>query len=319
MKSYRVLKKDEGQTLLKYLRRILKNSGNPFIYRMLRKKNILLSGKKAEGKELLREGDEVSIYLSDETFLKMSGGKEMDRFIRTDLKPLIIFEDDDMIISSKPAGILSQKADQATVSMNDILLSYLEGKNELSSEEVSFHPSISNRLDRNTSGLIFFAKTYKGQKFLSAVLRDRALKKYYLALVHGVFEEEGVYKAYLSEAPAEGRNIVRVSESFSEKAREIRTGFRTLSVSPDRRFSLLECDLISGAKHQIRAHLSFLKHPVLFDPKYGDVKKDEKISFPGKKRQLLHAHRAVFPDKREFAADIPGDLSKALSLFHLEM
>ena len=137
MKIYEVLKKDEGQTLIKYLRRILKSSGDPFIYMMLRKKNITLSGKKASGKEIIKEGDEVKIFLSDETFLKMSGVEEKELFIKTDIKPLIIFEDDDMIISSKPAGILSQKADQSTVSMNDILLSYLEEKNATASGDIS--------------------------------------------------------------------------------------------------------------------------------------------------------------------------------------
>ena len=319
MKSCIVSKKDEGQTLVKYLRRILKSAGDPFIYRMLRKKNILLSGKKATGKELVKEGDEVSIYLSDETFLKMSGGKAEEKsFIKTGIRPLIIFEDDDIIISSKPAGILSQKADKSTVSMNDILLSYLEDRDLLQKDDVSFHPSISNRLDRNTSGLIFFAKTYRGQKYLSSVLRDRTLKKYYLALIHGVLEDEGIKKAYLSEDPREDRNLVRVSKNPSDGAREISTGFKTLSVSPDRRFSLVECDLITGAKHQIRAHLSFLRHPVLFDMKYGD-EGDRYLSFPGKKRQLLHAHRAVFPDSREFTAPLPDDLSKALSILHLEI
>ena len=319
MKNYTVLKKDEGQTLIKYLRRILKSSGDPFIYRMLRKKNITLSGKKASGKEIIMEGDEVKIFLSDETFLKMSGVEEKELFIKTDIKPLIIFEDDDMIISSKPAGILSQKADQSTVSMNDILLSYLEEKNATASGDISFHPSISNRLDRNTSGLIFFAKTYRGQNFLSDVLRDRALKKYYLAVIHGVLEDEGEKSAYLSMDPKEEKNMVSVSDSPSESTREVRTGFRTMSISLDRRFSLVECDLITGAKHQIRAHLSFLGHPVLFDRKYGDMKKDESLSFPGKKRQLLHAYKAVFPDKREFTAPIPDDIKKALSFFKLEI
>jgi len=318
MKSYKVSKKDEGQTLLKYLRRILKSSQDSFIYRMLRKKNILLSGKKADPKTIVREGDEISIYLSDETFLKMSGGKEEDRFIRTGISPLIIFEDDDIIISSKPAGILSQKADQSTVSMNDILLSYLEDKNLLSKDDISFHPSVSNRLDRNTSGLIFFAKTYRGQKYLSEVLRDRMLKKYYLAVIHGVLEEEGIKTAYLSEDLRKDKNMVRVTKDPSDRAREIRTGIKTLSISPDRRFSLVECDLITGAKHQIRAHLSYLSHPVLFDKKYGD-EGDRAFPFHGKKRQLLHAYRAVFPDKREFIAPLPDDLSKALSYLKLEI
>ena len=319
MKSYTVLKKDEGQTLIKYLRRILKNSYDPFIYRMLRKKNILLSGKKASGKELIREGDIVSIYLSDETFQKMSEKEEKVSFLKTDSKPSIIFEDSDIIIASKPAGILSQKADNSTVSMNDILLSYLEEKKELFLGDVSFHPSVSNRLDRNTSGLIFFAKTYRGQKYLSSVLRDRTLKKYYLAVIHGVLEEEGVKTAYISSDRSRDENMVKVSEKAKEGSREISTGFKTLSTSPDQRYSLVECDLITGAKHQIRAHLSGLGHPVLFDPKYGDLKKDRELSFPENKRQLLHARRVIFPDKREFVAPLPVDISKALSFFRLEM
>lgn len=319
MKSYTVLKKDEGQTLIKYLRRILKNSYDPFIYRMLRKKNILLSGKKASGKELIKEGDIVNIYLSDETFRKMSEKEEALCFLKTDIKPCIIFEDADIIIASKPAGILSQKADNSTVSMNDILLTYLEEKNELYLDDISFHPSVSNRLDRNTSGLIFFAKTYRGQKYLSSVLRDRTLKKYYLTVIHGVLEEDGVKRAYLSSDHSRNGNLVRVYEKAKEGSREISTGFKTLSTSTDQRYSLVECDLITGAKHQIRAHLSELGHPVLFDSKYGDLKKDRELSFLENKRQLLHARRVIFPDKREFVAPVPWDISKALSFLSLEM
>ena len=319
MKSYKVSKNDEGQTLIKYLRRILKNSRDPFIYRMLRKKNILLSGKKAGGKEIIRENDEISIYLSDETFLKMSEAKETKSFIKTDQNPLVIFEDPDMIIASKPSGILSQKADKTTVSMNDILLSYLEGKNELRSDDISFHPSVSNRLDRNTSGLIFFAKTYRGQKFLSEILRGRDLKKYYLAVIHGVLEEEGLKTAFLSLDHFNDKNMVRVSERAFENARKISTGFETLSISQDRLFSLVCCDLITGAKHQIRAHLSCLGHPVVYDKKYGDIKKDRELTILEDKRQLLHAYKAIFPDNREFTAPLPKDFLKALSFLHLRV
>ncbi len=315
MKEFLIDENNEKQTLIKYLRRVFPSSSDGFFYKMLRKKNIVLNGKKAGGREILAGGDSVKIFFSDETFEKLSseGTKEAEdafqALLQADLpEPEIIYECPDFLAVNKAPGVLSQKAEEGDISINEMLLSYAAKKGLLSAASYArFHPSVSNRLDRNTSGLLFFALTLKGQQELTQMLRDRSLKKYYLALVHGRPEETGDAKAYLRKD--ERTNTVTVRDRDFEGAREIHTGIEILSSSGE--FSLLKVHLITGAPHQIRAHLSFLGCPIVFDPKYGDAAADRNIPF-GNKRQMLQSYETIFPDGRTFTAPVPEDMKDIL-------
>lgn len=311
MKELLIDEKNEKQTLIKYLRRLFPNSADSFFYKMLRKKNIVLNGKKATGKESLTAGDSVQIFFSDETFEKLSsaGTDDVKDAFQSLLQasfpePEVIYECPDFLAVNKAPGILSQKAEGRDISINEMLLSYAAQKGLITADSyVRFHPSVSNRLDRNTSGLLFFALTLKGQQFLTEMLRDRTLKKYYLTLVHGRPAETADTKAFLRKD--EKTNTVTVRDRDFDGAREIHTGIEVLSSSEE--FSLLKVHLITGAPHQIRAHLKFLGCPIVFDPKYGDTVKDRKISFKNR-RQMLHSYETVFPDGKEFMAPVPSDM-----------
>ncbi len=311
----------EKQTLLKYLRRLFPGSTDGFFFKMMRKKNIVLNGKKATGKEILKSGDTVKVFFSDETFEKLSseGTDETKGVFQALLKasypkPEIVYECPDFLAVNKAPGLLSQKAEGKDISINEMLLSYAAQKGLITEESYArFHPSVSNRLDRNTSGLLFFALTLKGQQFLTEMLKTRSLKKYYLALVHGRPAETPDAKAFLRKD--EKTNTVTVRDRDFEGAREIHTGIEVLSSSTE--FSLLKVHLITGAPHQIRAHLKFLGCPIIFDSKYGDAEKDRKIFFENK-RQMLHSYETVLPDGRAFKAPVPADMAGLCRQFGID-
>ena len=186
-----IAKSDAGQRLDKYLKRQLRDAQNGFLYKMLRKKNIVLNGKKATGSELVCENDEVTLFLSDETYAKFGGVPKASGKTAVDVTPYqeayfklkgmeIVFENDDVLVVNKPAGILSQKADAADLSANEWLIGYLLKAGFLSRESLqTFKPSVCNRLDRNTSGLLVCGKTLAGSRYLSSIVRDKSLQKYY--------------------------------------------------------------------------------------------------------------------------------------------
>ena len=186
MKELFISEKECGQRFDKYLFKVLDRAPAGFIYKMLRKKNIVLNEKKASGKEILQEKDQVKIYFSDETFSKFSsaaafpdrarpredryrfsGGNEKTdgkKSRKSDGQALnIVYEDSDILVISKPVGLLSQKASADDDSANDRIIAYLLESGQITPEELrTFHPSICNRLDRNTSGLLIAGKTMRG-------------------------------------------------------------------------------------------------------------------------------------------------------------
>lgn len=300
MKEYLIGPPDEGIRLDKQLSKILDNAGNGFIYKMLRKKNITVNDKKAGGSEHLKAGDVIKIYLSDETFEKFSRGGKAERIARVGdeentiiIKDIIIHEDDDILILNKPSGLLSQKADAGDLSINELCLNYLLDKGEITDESLKlFKPSICNRLDRNTSGIIVFAKTYKAAALFAKALKDRTIHKYYLCLVKGRIDKEGMSNAFLKKD--ETSNKVKVSDEEVDRAAGICTAFRPLAFTDE--YTLLEVDLITGKSHQIRAQMAYLGHPLIGDYKYGDrllndmLKSRSRIS-----SQALHAYKLVIP------------------------
>ena len=190
MKEIRVDSLSANQRLDKFLMKYFKAASSGFIYKMLRKKNIVLNGKKDTGKTILLEGDSIKVFFSDETFDKMRG-LETSKSEYEHLKDInysldVIYEDDDIIACNKPATMLSQKSNPDDISINEYILSYLINEKGYSLEEYRvFHPSVSNRLDYNTTGIILGAKTLQGQQKLSLALKNRTIDKFYIALVEG--------------------------------------------------------------------------------------------------------------------------------------
>ncbi len=309
MQQINVSGNEAGQRLDKLLGKYLSEAPKSFVYKMLRKKNITLNGKKASGNEKLNVGDVIKLFLADDTIDKFS---KKTTFSCTNVTLDIIYEDKDILLINKPVGMLSQKASNKDVSVVEHLISYLISSKQITEEEMAtFKPSVCNRLDRNTSGLIAAGKTLVGLQELSRMFKDRSLSKYYLTIVCGKIDKPSRIKGYLQKN--ERTNKVVVSAISNEDASPIETEYRPLKIGTD--CTLLEVHLITGKTHQIRAHLSSIGHPILGDFKYGNEKINSILKQKyGLKHQLLHAYKVVFPEltgellalsKKEFEAPLP--------------
>lgn len=302
-------KNEAGQRFDKFIFKYLKEAPSSFVYKMLRKKNIVLNGKKSEGKEMLALGDSVKFFLADDTIAKFRGLNSADSQDTSPKYPTtkldIVFENDDIIVANKPSGMLSQKAEEKDISINEYLLGYLYEKGEVTNLSLqTFVPSVCNRLDRNTSGLILFGKTLSGTQMLNRVLKDRSIKKYYLAVVSGRLTKDETIEGYLIKD--EKSNKVKIVKAKSEDDEKyIKTSYKVLKSTDD--FSILFVHLHTGRSHQIRAHLSSIGHPIIGDSKYGKQEINKKFH---EKSQLLHSYMVSFPDGQTYVAKPPANYSK---------
>ena len=324
MYQTKITEKDAGQRFDKYLHRILPRAGSGFLYKMLRKKNITLNDKKADGSERVVEGDNVAIYFSDDTLAKFMGRKFSGSSIhmRTDSEAdylaayekiqgvRILYENDHILLADKPAGVLSQKAEKADFSLNEWLIGYLLKSGAVTEEELAaFKPSVCNRLDRNTSGIVLCSKSLRGAQLLGELLKNRTLHKFYRLYAKGIVKDDQLIEGYLIKD--ETSNKVFIEPVSSNKSLEeirasyIKTGYKPVRAERDK--TLLEVELFTGKTHQIRAHLASIGHPLLGDPKYGDMTWNEEYRKKYHVRsQLLHAYKVVFPQLEEPFGDLSG-------------
>lgn len=312
MKEIVIKKNESGQRFDKYLKKYLPEAPGSFIYKMLRKKNIVLNGKKASGNEKLSEGDQVKLFLSDETIAKFSKGADETFSYVTSDELEVIYEDDHVLFLNKPSGMLSQKADKKDISVVEYVIGYLVGTRAVTEDELhTFRPSICNRLDRNTSGLIVAGKSLIGLQIMSEAFKERTLKKYYLCFVKGKITEPAHIKGYLYKD--EKTNKVDILMRESEGSSQIETEYVPVAYTEE--MTLLKVHLITGRTHQIRAHLSSIGHPLLGDYKYGARAWNDKYkSLRGISAQMLHSYELILPQmpepldtlsKQRFQAAVP--------------
>ena len=286
MKEIRIGENESGQRLDKFLLKYMNRAPKSFLYKMMRKKNITLNGKKAQGNEQLKKGDTVKLFLSEETIGKFS--EKQDYAGKAEAELDILYEDKHTIFINKPVGMLSQKAGQKDVSLVEHLIAYLLTTGQIRPDELaSFRPSVCNRLDRNTSGIVAAGKTLAALQELSRMFRERTIRKYYLCLVAGTVTEKRRISGWLSKD--EKTNKVAVRSAPDGESVPIETEYRPIRSRDET--TLLEVHLITGKTHQIRAHLAFLGAPVLGDIKYGNRKWNEKA---GLKTQALCAVQLTF-------------------------
>lgn len=324
---------EAGQRLDKLLARYLNTASVSFLYKMMRKKNITLNGKKAVGKELVKVGDSVKVFLSDDTWSKFSTirnqsstrsahQKQMSSWAK--IPPLkkeqIIYEDDHILLMNKPAGVLSQKAQPKDISINEQMIAYLLQSGQITEESLQIvKPAVCNRLDRNTSGLVLAGKSLAGLQGLSQILKDRSVHKYYVACVAGQITESCHIEGYLFKE--EKTNKVKILQEEIPGVKKIITEYRPQKNI--RGITLLEVLLVTGRSHQIRAHLASIGHPILGDIKYGDRKLNLYYEEQYRIRhQMLHAAKVVFPGNlggalahlsgQTFTAPLPEEFQRVL-------
>ncbi len=371
MKEIGISALEEGQRLDRLLMRALPGAQSSFLYRMLRKKNITLNGRKAAGGEKLQAGDLIRLYFSEETLKKLEGRSGESASFKAEEEALqklygrypgielsIVYEDGNVLLIDKPAGMLSQKSKPGDISLNEYALGYLLRKGALSPGDLQlFHPSVCNRLDRNTSGIVAVGKTAFGLRELSKMFRERTGEKDYLCLVKGrIYEEAHLRGRLIKEERSNTVSVISSPLSEGSGETEILTFVTPLVQSagglrdqkddkdhPDHKnqkdqkdskgreklppLTLISVRLITGKSHQIRAHLSSIGHPIAGDPKYGDPVLNEALRRAyGLRRQCLHAGMLSFPEEtalpglagRCFLAPLPEDFENVLKGLGME-
>ncbi len=316
MQEIIVTANEAGQRFDKLLAKYLNEAPKSFLYKMLRKKNIVLNGKKATGNEKLQIGDQIKMFLSDETIEKFSKVQVQ----RTKQKLDILYEDEHVLMINKPVGMLSQKAEAKDESLVEHIITYMLDTKQLTEAELhKFKPSICNRLDRNTSGLVVAGKSLIGLQKMGELFKNRTMKKFYRCLVVGEIKEKQHIKGFLKKDSATNKVIVTKQET--KDSQPIETEYEPYWSNG--KCTLLEVHLITGRTHQIRAHLASQNHPIIGDYKYGNRKIND--IYKGKyhlESQLLHAYRLEMPklsepldkiSEKQFVAPMPELFEKIVS------
>lgn len=294
MRVLQVTPQESGQRLDRLLMKYMQLAPKSFIYKMLRKKNIKLNGKRAEGAQKLCVGDEITLYLAEDT---IDGFRQREERVvipeEQSISLEVLFEDENILVINKPVGMLSQKANRQDTSLVEYILEYLS----LQEESQTFKPGICNRLDRNTSGLVVAGKTVQGLQWMNRLFRERDLKKYYLCIVKGRMEKGSRIEGYLTKNT--NHNMVSISSYPVPGADRIETEYEPLQegMFQGNPYTLLKVHLLTGKSHQIRAHLQSIGHPIVGDGKYGQ--KDMYHLFKkrfGVRYQQLHAWRLELGD-----------------------
>ena len=281
---------ESGQTLEKYVRKVLKDAPLSFIYKLFRKKDVKVNGHWQDKKYIVNEDDEISIYVTDaqlEEFQKKNEYHPSDY-----IKERIVYEDDNVLFVNKPKGVLVQKDDGSSKALDQMVIEYLMYKKEYDpSNQLAFTPGPAHRLDRNTSGIVIFGKNQVALQQLFSLLKEHEkIGKHYLALVVGDVEKDGQVNAPLLKD--EKKNMVKVA-SLKDGGKPSITIYHPLKRFGD--CTLLDVTLVTGRTHQIRVHMAYINHPVVGDNKYGDFAFNNEFAKEyGIKNQFLHAYELHF-------------------------
>lgn len=293
MRELTVNKNDAGQRLDKFISKAI-DIPTSLLYKSIRLKKIKVNRKRAENSTLLREGDTVQCFLADSFFEKRDNDYSYLSRITPSLS--IVYEDENiMLVNKRPGVSVHEDEHNSENTLITHIWAYLFHKGEYSPlDEQSFAPALCNRIDRNTGGIVIAAKNAESLRIMNEKIKNREIDKFYLAAVHGIPKKsEDTLRAYLRKD--EKTNKVTVYQNNPPRdAKSIITRYKVIARNSDS--ALLEVELLTGRTHQIRAHMSYIGHPLIGDGKYGINKSDRERGY---KYQALYSYKLRFNFKSD--------------------
>ena len=286
MRELTIGKNDAGQRVDRFVSKALPLLPPALLQKYIRLKRIKVNGGRAQRDQRLREGDVLQLYINDEFFDK----PREDNLFLTLFRPSldIVYEDENLMLLNKRPGLVvhADETEKVNTLINHIQ-AYLYQKREWNPRwENAFTPALCNRIDRNTGGIVIAAKNAEALRILNQKIKDREIEKRYLCIVHGTPKPaEGRLEGYLFKDAKENR--VYITKKPQPGAKTAVTFYRTLKTKSG--LSLVECELLTGRTHQIRAQMAAAGWPLLGDGKYGKL--DKRYD---RKYQALYSYKLRF-------------------------
>ena len=289
MRILEVKKNDAGQRLDKFLQKSLNSMPQSLMYKLIRMKKIKVNRKRAEPKMMLAEGDSIQCFISEEFFEQE---KSSEALFAVTPRLDVLYEDDNIMLVNKPAGVLCHEDTEGnTNTLIFHIQAYLaQGGKYDPGKEQSFAPSLCNRIDRNTCGIVIAAKTAAALRDMNELIKNGEVEKKYLCAVHGSpKKKEAVEEAYLKKDHKTNTVKIYPERTKPKDAKIIKTGYKLISHKGG--LSLLEIRLYTGRTHQIRAHMEYLGMPLVGEGKYGQNSSDKEMGY---KHQALCSYSVTF-------------------------
>jgi 23S rRNA pseudouridine955/2504/2580 synthase len=285
MREFTITKNDSGQRLNKFIEKAVPGLPSGLMHKYIRLKRIKRNGKRTEFACRLEEGDVLQLYINDEFFEKPD---EDSAFRRIQPNLSILYEDEHIMLLDKKPGVVVHTDDTGEVhTLINHVKAYLFTSGQWNPDaENSFTPSLCNRIDRNTGGIVIAAKDAESLRIMNEKIKNHEITKRYLCLVHGKLNPPaGTIRASIFKDSKQNR--VTVSAKPVKGSKSAVTHYRTLTQNGS--VSLVECTLETGRTHQIRAHMAYIGHPLVGDGKYGSNAQNH-----GQRYQALYSYQVTF-------------------------